>query len=215
MESSPQTTMLCHDYIREETALTAMTGATIFTFHCHAKFFKNRPRALQQYLDFGLKPPVTELSEPDKITAEQIFSVSLHPAALALLTGCRSGRAQVSQVDGLLGLSTALYYYAGATSVVSTLCIIDSEDGVAFMQAFFRSLLQDRRTCGTGGGGGGTRVLYLARVMQKAVGCQCADGVGQREFEREVAVSVGGFFVEWLLGNSAGFPAVSLSIRRC
>ena len=190
MESSPQTTMLCHDYIPEETALTAMTGATIFTFHGHATFFKNRTRALQQSLNLGLKRRV---AEPDTITAEQIFSVSLHPAALALLVGCRSGRAQISQADDLLGLSTALYY-AGATSVVSTLWKIDNDDAIAFMRGFFRCLCQEGSTCA---GGGGTGVLDLARVMHKAVGALMEmDGAVSSESSpyRWAAFSLNGFW---------------------
>lgn len=189
IKKSPQTTMLRQDYIPEETALSAMNEATIFTFHGHSTFFKNRALALQQHLDLGIEPPVTENSDPDKITAEQIFSISLHPAALAVLVGCRSGRVQISQVDDLLGLSTALYY-AGATSVISTLWKIDNEDGIAFMEAFYRCLLQEKRVCGA-------RVLDLSRVMQKAVNAlREMDGVGlsDRSPYRWAAFSLNGFW---------------------
>ena len=191
IEKSEQTTMVCGDFVPEERALNAMHGASIFTFHGHARFFsKKRTLALNQYLDLGVdQSPVNEYSEPGKITAEQIFSISLHPAALAILVGCRSGRMQVSREDDLLGLPTA-FYYAGATSVISTLWKIDNEDGVAFMEAFFRALRRLKETCADG-------VLDLSLVMQKAISALRESdslGSGERSPYRWAAFTLNGFW---------------------
>ena len=191
VESSKHTIMHCGDFVPKEVALDAMHGASIFAFHGHATFFsKKRTLALEQYLDLGMEqPPLNEYSETGKITAEQIFGISLHPAALAILIGCRSGRMQVSLENDLLGLPTALFY-AGATSVISTLWKIDNEDGIAFMKAFFRALVQLKESCGDG-------MLDLSLVMQRAVSALRESdelGSGENSPYRWAAFTLNGFW---------------------
>ena len=152
---------LCKEYIPEEEAVEAMTNATLLQFHSHVTFAEKRP--MRQYLNLGLEPPFTRSSGFAKIPAEKVFGIALHPSALVLVIGCRSGRAQASNTDDLLGLSTA-FFYSGAAAVISTLWKITPEDGMRFIEKFHRSLRQKIERAGTR-----SRLLDVAAVMQTTI----------------------------------------------
>jgi CHAT domain-containing protein len=133
-----------------------------------------------------------------RLTAEDIFSCGLAKGALATLVGCRSGGADVSAADDVLGIPMALHY-AGAAATVSSLWRLDDGDGAAWASAFYGDLHEQRRGGGSGpvarpegargsgeivgddGAAGVQRhgLVNLALAMRRAVRCLRLDADGQ------------------------------------
>jgi len=156
----------CVQHISSNDALHAMAGASILHFHGHAHTNDSTGNHLgmESYLSLGKKAPVTGLSRTEKLTANNIIDLTLHPGALALLIACRSGSADVSVTDDLLGLPTALFY-AGATSVIGTLWEINNEDGMLFSETFYEILLAEKaKSIKTG-----ATTLNVAVVLRKTM----------------------------------------------
>ncbi|KAI1321722.1 CHAT domain-containing protein [Xylariaceae sp. FL0255] len=135
-----------------------LPGTAHFHYHGHVKYvpkaamrshliLDGNVRATVQH-DLDANPPTTsELASQDResekqshLTAEDIFNCPLaEGGALAALVGCRSGGADVSAADDVLGLPMALFC-AGATAVVSSLWKLKDEDGASWAEEFYEEL---------------------------------------------------------------------------
>lgn len=161
-------------------------GAPVVHFHGHVQFEESGP--LHHRLELRVRPPAPstidgdaggadddgggagDLSAADTLEADDIFDVRLPRPTHVTLMGCRSGRSVITGADDHLGLTTALHY-AGASSVLSTLWKIDTEDGLEFSKLFYGEFWREEDGLGKGddGEGKGARVVNLAIAMQKAV----------------------------------------------
>lgn len=65
------------------------------------------------------------------------------PAALVVLSACRTGLGADVQGEGVVGLTSG-FMYAGATTVVSSLWKVDDTATAEFMKYFYSALLKDR-----------------------------------------------------------------------
>jgi CHAT domain-containing protein len=157
----------------------AVEGSTLFYHHGHVSY--NPKSAIDSAMILNqkafkaakrtIKPKGCEF-----LTAREFFKIKLCELALAIIIGCGSGIAASSNTDDVLGIPTALFY-AGASSVVSTLWSIDDEDGAEFSKQFYAAIWeQKKRNSDTAapaaaGEGGGIfdRTVDLARAMQTAV----------------------------------------------
>ena len=70
-------------------------------------------------------------SKSHRLTAAEVFNLRLPAGAIALLIGCQSGVSNITKTGDILGLGTA-FFFAGVSSIVSTLWRIDDRDAVAF-----------------------------------------------------------------------------------
>jgi CHAT domain-containing protein len=170
---------------KKEEAKFALNGAALFHYHGHAKFV--RDSAMRSYLvldgrgptDASLqaRQPAGESPSDRRLSAEDIFGCTMaEGGALATLVGCRSGGADVSAADDVLGLPMALHY-AGATAVVSSLWRLEDEDGAAWAESFYGTLTKEREDLAermreartSQADAGGQKLVNLARAMQQAV----------------------------------------------
>jgi CHAT domain-containing protein len=121
-------------------ALHAVQGAKLFHYHGHVEY--NPISELDsKMLLYDPKPKEKPLKPVKKehINARDLFSIKLDSPALATIIGCGSGITSYSSNDELLGFPTALFY-AGASSVVSTLWPILDVDGADFATAFYKAI---------------------------------------------------------------------------
>ena len=159
--------IVSQDYIPTLQAIEAMTDATMLYFHGHAHLLEtddqadaSNGRVPGQYLSLD-----DVIARPrSRLTAEQVFQISLHTAALVVLIACRSGESQSKDTDDLFGLSTA-FLYAGATSVMFALWKIDNDDGIMFSKKFFSTMEKEKNKKNSGG----SFVKDIAVSMQKAL----------------------------------------------
>jgi CHAT domain-containing protein len=158
--------------LKASTISKAVEGVSIFHYHGHVHF--NARSALDSTLilnqkayiaaDKGYKPPGCEF-----FTARDFFKVKFQQPALASIIGCGSGMASISSTDDVLGIPTALFY-AGASSVVSTLWPIDDEDGAEFGKEFYAALREQiTRTQSPEAHDVIANAMDIAKAMQTAV----------------------------------------------
>jgi hypothetical protein len=120
------------------------------------------------------KPPSP--TKKETIRARDLFSIKLDSPALATIIGCGSGITSYSSNDELLGFPTA-WFYAGATSVISTLWPILDDDGADFATPFYKAIrAQEKRVENDKAKEGNdtnrlhySRVFDLARAIQNAI----------------------------------------------
>jgi CHAT domain-containing protein len=155
----------------------AVEGSTLFYHHGHVSY--NPESALDSAMILNQKAfkAAKRIIRPkgcEFLTAREFFRIKLCELALAIIIGCGSGIAAISNTDDVLGIPTALFY-AGASSVVSTLWSIDDEDGAEFSKQFYAAIWeQKKRSSDTAapadeGAGIFDRTVDLARAMQTAV----------------------------------------------
>ena len=141
--------MLC-----PEAALT-----NIVHIHGHSNF--NEENALRQ--EFVLRAPNKE--DSDRITAEEIFDLSFRKPSIVLAMGCNTGRAKISETDGLLSLTAAIHF-AGAGAIISTLWMINKLDCMLYFKVFYGEPVKGMRAGGSEGNTSAT--VNMARAMQTA-----------------------------------------------
>lgn len=111
--------------------------------HLHTHCNWNLTNPLDHHVEF---PKLEIPNDPDssvdrKLTAREIFDISLLPGTHVNMIACQGGLTQVKPGDEVMGLVPALLY-SGATSMVSTLWSIADGDGAEFSDLFFQSFLQ-------------------------------------------------------------------------
>ena len=128
--------------------------------HVHSHVQWNAADPLKHNIDFFN----SEAANGDgKLTAQEIFSISLSKGSHVSLIACSGGLTGVKDGDAVMGLVPALLH-SGASSTVSTLWKIPDTAGARFTEAFYQSFLEERKRLPASGG-----FLNLARIFQEAV----------------------------------------------
>ena len=152
--------LLCTDSPKQS-FLQGALQASLIHFHGHSQLGKSNP--LNQHLDFtGQAIPEEAKSPDDMLTADEIFNLRFKRPVHVTIMGCSSASSKVTDCDDLFGLSTALHY-AGASSIVSALWPVESEDCLLFSKVFYSHLMSQMAKAD------GSRTVNLARAMQAAV----------------------------------------------
>ena len=131
----------------KQSIMDSLNGVAIFHYHGHVQFEERSAMKSYLVLDEFREDNYTDDDGPPsekRLTAEDLFSCRLAKGALATLVGCRSGGADVSAADDVLGIPMAMYY-AGAAATVSSLWRLRDEDGAAWADAFYDDLLKQGR----------------------------------------------------------------------
>lgn len=152
-----------------------LPGTALFHYHGHV-FYKAKDAMQSSLILDGKDPEAPKYDTKDtsrtqaeaqskngrprnssRLTAEDIFDCPLAKGgALATLIGCRSGGADVSAADDVLGLPMA-FFYANATAVVSSLWELSDEDGAKWAEEFYGELVAEQQRNESHGG----KVTYI------------------------------------------------------
>lgn len=104
---------------------------------CHAEFNNIIPELSKLYL----YPSDRDNGE---LTAAEIFNLQLKKNCVVVLSACNTGVSSITKSDELIGLTRA-FMFAGASSIVATLWVVDDSSTRLFMVEFYRSLLSGMR----------------------------------------------------------------------
>ena len=127
----------------ETTVRKAIPSAKVIHFATHG--IVRADDALGSFLALG---GTAESAAADgRLTVEEVYGLDLH-ADLVVLSACRTGLGQIS-ADGVAGLARA-FFYAGASSVVSTLWDVADEPASQLIADFYRSLANRTETWSKG-----------------------------------------------------------------
>lgn len=128
------TVVLKGRWAEEDRVRIAMPAATVIHFATHGVIDSSNP--LGSFLALGTSGSA---GGNGRLTAEEVYSLNLH-ADLVVLSACRTGLGRISG-DGVAGLARA-FFYAGASSVVSTLWDVADQPTSRLMEDFYRSFSQ-------------------------------------------------------------------------
>ncbi|KAI8635324.1 CHAT domain-containing protein [Xylariaceae sp. FL1651] len=166
--------------VDREAALHAIAGSHTLHYHGHVQY--NPRSAIDSVMCLSMasfKAPFSKRTRSESISARALFGVRLATPALATIVGCGSGVVDVSSVDDVLGLPTALFF-AGAGAVVSTLWSIDDEDGETFATEFYPALERRRAAAPAAGaardGSLGGMVDLAAAMRESILALRCREG---------------------------------------
>ena len=133
--------------------------------HSHVEWTDADP--LAHSIHFAPTPVRSNSADVDiKLSAREIFTLSLSRGTHVSLIACSGGLARISPEDEVMGLIPALLY-AGASSTISTLWPIEDNAGAAFTKSFYRRFDEARKTRGRGGDVGNW--IDVAKAFQGAV----------------------------------------------
>ena len=161
---------------------------------------------IHTHIDWNVSDPLSHSisfsnSAPEyidtKLTAREIFDLSVPKGTHITLVACSGGLARVTPADEVLGLVPALLH-AGTSSTISTLWKIEDEYGAKFTKEFYRTLREEGARLDRGGG-----FVDLARVFQKAV-MKRGDEEERDGLLHWTAFVLHGFWQFWVPGGSIG-----------
>src|SRR6267142_6334324 len=146
------------NYADETAVRTAIPSAKVIHFATHG--IVKTDDALGSFL--ALRQTAESAAADGRLTAEEVYGLDLH-ADLVVLSACRTGLGQIS-TDGVAGLARA-FFYAGASSVVSTLWDVADEPASQLIADFYRSFANRTETW-TKGEAMRTAQLHLLRSLR-------------------------------------------------
>jgi CHAT domain-containing protein len=140
--------------------LAALQNADIAHFSCHGFFDFSNPRKSALILA-GAKIATDGVDSPDKsyirsrrgetfhiaecLTLEEIFNLRLSKCSLVTLSACETGLTDIrDNTDEYIGLPSG-FFYAGATSVISTLWAVNDVSTAILMIKFYEIFLSESR----------------------------------------------------------------------
>ncbi|WP_445176727.1 CHAT domain-containing protein [Microcoleus sp.] len=140
--------------------LKALQNADIAHFSCHGFFDFNNPRKSALILAGAkittdgadsenksyIRSPQDELLDIEKcLTLEEIFDLRLSKCSLVTLSACETGLTDIrDNTDEYIGLPSG-FFYAGATSVISTLWAVNDASTAILMIKFYEIFLSETR----------------------------------------------------------------------
>lgn len=130
--------------------------------HSHVNWDEKDP--LSHHIKFSNSSTTTTAGDEGRLTARELFSLSVPKGSHISLIACSGGRVRNESNDEVLGLVPALLR-AGATSTISTLWKIPDPIGAGFSEAFYASFLKQRNALPETGGG----VVDIAKAFRDAV----------------------------------------------
>ncbi len=145
------------------------TTASLDECTTKAKFTKDAPTSrlihIHSHVSWDASDPLAHHIDlnHEKLTAREVFPISLLKGTHVSLIACSGGRARIGDGDEVMGLVPALLH-SGTSSTVSTLWSIPDTIGAKFTDAFYKDFIERRK--GLLGGGG---FVNLAKVFQSAV----------------------------------------------
>jgi CHAT domain-containing protein/tetratricopeptide (TPR) repeat protein len=86
--------------------------------------------------------PVVDTALDGRLEAHEIFGLSLHGNDLVVLSACQTNVGALSRGDELIGLTRA-FFFAGSSTVISSLWSVDDAATEALMVSFYQHWLQD------------------------------------------------------------------------
>ena len=118
----------------EENVKKALNGQyQVIHFACHAIIDELNP--MKSALSLSSRP---DSEEDGFLEAQELYDIEIN-AELIVLSACQTGRGLIKRGEGILGLPR-LFFYSGASSVVSALWEIDDKATALFMKRFYRYL---------------------------------------------------------------------------
>ncbi|MEG5001520.1 CHAT domain-containing protein, partial [Microcoleus sp. B4-D4] len=140
--------------------LEALQNADIAHFSCHGFFDFSNPRKSALILA-GAKITPDNVNSEEKsyirsrrgetfdiaecLTLEEIFDLRLNKCSLVTLSACETGLTDIKDsTDEYIGLPSG-FFYAGATSVISTLWAVNDVSTAILMIKFYEILLSETR----------------------------------------------------------------------
>nr|WP_286196158.1 CHAT domain-containing tetratricopeptide repeat protein [Synechococcus sp. CCAP 1479/9] len=88
----------------------------------------------------GANQPQANLTDDGYLTAAEVCELQLQGTELAVMSACSTGRGDIQTGEGVYGLQRA-FTVAGARSTLLSLWKVDDEATAAFMEIFYRQLL--------------------------------------------------------------------------
>ena len=118
---------------------SAIQNYRILHFATHGLLYKEHPLTSSLVLAKDYSP---KNSDDGLLTGEEIINLRLS-ADLVVLSACESGQGEVTNGEGMVGLSWA-FIYAGASNVVASQWKVDSQSTSELMVEFHRELTKQR-----------------------------------------------------------------------
>jgi len=91
------------------------------------------------YSNIKLAPPEHPPIGPDKLSARDIYKLRLDDVGLVTLSACDTALGRLGLGNEIEGLTRA-FFYAGASSVIVSMWMVDDEASALTMSTFYRSL---------------------------------------------------------------------------
>jgi CHAT domain-containing protein len=91
------------------------------------------------------KETISDSANDGILTAEEISFMDFSGVDLVVLSACDTGRGDVSNLDGVLGLQRALKL-AGANKLIMSLWKVPDKETAEFFKHFYKFLLEDKRS---------------------------------------------------------------------
>lgn len=88
-------------------------------------------------------PPRLIVPDDGWLTAEEISSLDLRGTDLVVLSACQTGLGDIRTGEGVQGLRRA-FFYAGASTLVTSLYSVPDSNTRDFMRAFYQALIQGK-----------------------------------------------------------------------
>ncbi len=126
--------------------IKSLQNPYIAHFACHGSFDFSNPRKSALILA-GAKSAADGFDSDDiaELTLEEIFDLSLSKCRLVTLSACETGLTDIRDTtDEYIGLPSG-FLSAGATSVISTLWVVDDVSTAILMIKFYEILLSESR----------------------------------------------------------------------
>lgn len=140
--------------------LSTAPSSRLIHIHSHVEWIEADP--LAHSIHFASTAPIADHDQHEKkLSAREIFALSLPLGAHVSLIACSGGLARVSPEDEVMGLVPALLH-AGVSSTVSTLWPIEDQAGAGFTRVFYRRLLEAKSETAAGW-------VDMAKVFQSSV----------------------------------------------
>jgi CHAT domain-containing protein len=114
----------------EAEAKTAVRGYDVVHFAVHGVFRSDEP--LLSYIQLAAGG-----TSDGQLTAAEMFGLPLDRARIVVLSGCETGRSEVTPANELLGIQRALLF-AGAQSLIVSSWKIDTNATMLWMKTFYR-----------------------------------------------------------------------------
>jgi CHAT domain-containing protein len=132
--------VLTDRYATEGALIELGTEKDVIHLACHGEFYPQRPWDSTLFLAPGPSPapPVDD----GRLQAFEVYALDLRGNRLVALSGCETGRSELSGGDDPAGLATA-FLHAGAASLLVSLWKVEDAATAELMKTFYRKWIDE------------------------------------------------------------------------
>ncbi len=116
----------------------------VIHYACHGEFYPARPWDSSLFLAPGV---VDGVRDDGRLRASEVYALDLRRSRLVALSGCETGRSQVSPGDDAVSIGTA-FLHSGASSLLVSLWKVEDQATAALMKAFYEKWVREGKDRG-------------------------------------------------------------------